>query len=100
MPDLWRQYGQPRVLIFLEVDLEQQRIRRPDVAWTANALYEEQLRLKHARDHADLRISTNHMEPQQVLALALTFLAHEKIEHAEQPLPPIRKTGTVVSESE
>ncbi|MEZ4710299.1 MAG: hypothetical protein R3A44_24055 [Caldilineaceae bacterium] len=99
MPDLWRQYGEPRVLIYLEVDLDAQRARRPDVAWTSPALYEEHVRLKHARDHAHLRIKTSQMEPEQVLALALTFLKHEKILHAEESLPPVRKTGTVVADT-
>ena len=99
MPDLWRQYGEPRVLIYLDVDLESQRVRRPDVAWTSQALHEEQARLKHAREHAHLRISTSPMPPDQVLSLALTFLVHEKIHHAEEALPPVRKTGTVLEDN-
>ena len=99
MPDLWRQYGEPTVLIFLEIDLAGQQARRPDVAWTAKALHEEQLRLKHARDHAQLRISTSQMEPAQVLKLALTFLQHENIHHADAPLPPVKKTGTTLHEN-
>ena len=98
MPSLWRQYGEPSVLIYLEINLESQRVRRPDVTWTSKALHEEQLRLKHAQEHAHLRINTSQMQPQQVLALVLTFLKHEKTHHAEGPLPPVRKTGTVLED--
>lgn len=98
VPELWRQfdaldYDKPVWLIYLDVSLDGQRARRPDVSWSAKWWRTEQARLHHARAHADLRIDTTEMSPQQVLELALLFLQRHDVDHAGQPLPPVAPTG-------
>ena len=103
VPDLWRRfdaadetdYRPPLWLIYLDVDLEGQRSRRPDVSWSAKWWRTEQARLHHARAHADLRIDTSAMSPEQVLDLALLFLRERGVAHADHPLPPVAPTGGV-----
>ncbi len=48
MPELWRHFGEPAVLIFLNVSLEGQQTRRPDVAWTPRWHQQESERLASA----------------------------------------------------
>ncbi len=93
VPDLWRQFGLPRVLIFLDNSLEGQRIRRPDVTWDAASLAEEHARLSDASEHADLRINTAALSKAQVLELVVAYLQRHRIAHAVEPLPVIGRTG-------
>ena len=93
IPDLWQQFDRPAVLIFLDVDLESQRRRRPDVTWTDEALHLERQRLAHARDHADLKINTSALSPERVLGLVVAYLRHARIRHADHPLAPLPATG-------
>jgi len=92
--DLWQQFDAPSILIYLDVDLETQRNRRPDVTWDKSWLREESVRLDHARGHAELKINTAGMTSETVLQIALTFLKNERVRHAEQALPPLNATGS------
>ena len=94
LPNLWEQFDKPWVLIYLDNDLENQRRRRPDVSWNEQNLQEERARLAHALAHADLQINTATLESDKVLTIALAFLEHKNIRHADQPLPPIGATGS------
>ncbi|MEZ4581772.1 MAG: hypothetical protein R3A10_09080 [Caldilineaceae bacterium] len=58
VPDLWQQFDKPRVLILLDVTLDAQRQRRPDVTWAAWH-FTELNRLHHARSRADLQVNTS-----------------------------------------
>jgi hypothetical protein len=92
--DLWRRFDKPQWLLYLDVSLEVQRVRRPDVTWSAQWHRTEELRLRHARDHADLLIDTGTMTPDEVAALALLFLRAKRVRHADAPLPPLSATGS------
>lgn len=92
--DLWQQFDQPTILIYLDVDLATQRQRRPDVTWEAALLQLEQARLRHAWEHADLKINTATLSAEVVAKIALTFLAQEGIRYAAAALPPLRATGS------
>lgn len=94
LPDLWQQFDRPRVLIYLDNDLENQRQRRPDVTWDQQNLQNEQERLAHARQHANLQINTANLSAEAVLQIALVFLQHKKIGHAATPLPLVAATGS------
>jgi ABC-type glutathione transport system ATPase component len=94
VPDLWRQFESPRILIYLHVDLEHQLRRRPDVSWSVEQLANEEQRLAHARQHADLRLDTSGLKPEAVLELALALLKYHRIKHADYPLPPVSTTGS------
>ena len=94
IPDLWRQFDVPDVLIFLDASLLCQRLRRPDVSWTRRYHAQEATRLRHAHDHADLRIDTSNITPREVLAVALVYLTHHGVAHSEVALPPVTPTGS------
>lgn len=94
IPDLWRQFDPPALLIYLNASPVAQRARRPDVTWMAAARRDEAQRLAHAWEHADLRIDTSNLTPDDVLDLALTYLRRRGIRHAAGPLTDIPPTGT------
>ena len=50
-----RHFGEPAVLVFLNVSLEGQQTRRPDVAWTPRWHRQESERLASAVGHAHLK---------------------------------------------
>ncbi|MDB5081199.1 MAG: hypothetical protein JWP00_3123 [Chloroflexi bacterium] len=69
---MW-QMTRPSHLIYLDVDLPTIRQRRK-ISWGEEYLDEENERLAHARQNADLLISTSGRSPDQVLQQALEFL--------------------------
>lgn len=75
--DLWKQFGFPQILIYLDNDLEGQRSRRPDVMWSADNLALERARLQHAYEHADLRLNTANLTRKQVQELVIAFLQRQ-----------------------
>lgn len=91
--ELWKQFGFPRILIFLDNDLEGQRSRRPDVKWDAASLLVEQDRLRSARAQADLRIHTAALTVDQVSRMVVAFLEANRIHRAQAPLAPLPRTG-------
>ena len=64
----------PSHLIYLDADIDTIRARRP-VSWGQSYLDEENQRLAHARQHADVIIMTNDLTPGEVADRALNFLA-------------------------
>jgi deoxyadenosine/deoxycytidine kinase len=73
VPAMWQIMTHPDVLIFLDVAYEITLIRRK-LSWTLEEYAEEQKRLIHARQHADLCINTDSLAPDQVLDQVLAFL--------------------------
>lgn len=70
---MWQRITRPTVLIYLDVSQEvagQRRAAEADVAWW----HELQQRLWHARQHADLRINTDDLRPEEVVDQAVSFL--------------------------
>jgi len=96
VPALWQQFDQTAVLIYLDIDLETQRSRRPDVTWDEATLLTERKRLAHAYEHADLKINTAGLAAEDVLKVALAFLQNQRIRHADEPLPPLASTGSAL----
>ncbi len=94
MPELWRHFERPEILIHLNLSLEGQRTRRPDVSWTRKWHEQEAQRLEHAVGHADVKIDTESLTADQVLEIALHYLKNRRIAHADEPLPPIVRTGS------
>ena len=72
---MW-QMTRPSHLIYLDVDMPNIRQRRK-ISWGEEYLSEENERLAHARQNADLIISTNDCEPTQVVQQALDFLEED-----------------------
>jgi hypothetical protein len=94
MPELWRHFELPDILIHLNLTLAGQRSRRPDVSWTLKWHRQETQRLAHALDHADLKIDTSELTAAQVLDITLHFLKNQRIANADKPLTPIVRTGS------
>ena len=92
--DLWKQFGFPKVLIYLDASLQVQRQRRPDVEWDEEARHGEIEKLADALENADLRVDTTELTPPKVLHVALAYLQNLGVRHAVEPLPPVPQTGS------
>src|SRR4051794_27211251 len=73
VPYMW-QMNNPDVLIYLDLRLETLR-RRRKANWSAALLAEQQRRLAHAREHADLYLATDNLLPDEVFARVAAFLS-------------------------
>jgi len=71
--DMWMQISNPDILIYLDVSYEIS-IKRTDSNWS-RVIYDNQVqRLVHAKKHADLKINSDNLSPEQVLDLVLENL--------------------------
>ncbi len=93
VPDLWRRFDLAHALIYLDVSLEAQQARRPEIPWSEAARADELERLADARAHADLVINSTSLAPEAVAALVLAWLRRRGLRHADGPLPPMGATG-------
>jgi deoxyadenosine/deoxycytidine kinase len=73
VPDMWKRLTNPDILIYLEVSYPN-TIARRKLDWTYQEYAEQLHRLRHARQHANLRIDTNLLTLQQVLDTALIYI--------------------------
>ncbi|MBW7883615.1 MAG: hypothetical protein H3C34_13445 [Caldilineaceae bacterium] len=100
VPELWKRFGFPRVLIYLDNNLEAQRERRPDVTWDEENLVNERHRLRDAQKNADLRINSAQLTAEQVLELVLAYLRSHNVRCASAPLAPLPRTGSAHSNTD
>ncbi len=73
VPAMWREIANPDVLVFLDVSYPV-TLQRRDWNWTVGEYEEQQRRLAHAREHADLVIQTDGLSPEQIAELTVTFI--------------------------
>ena len=71
--DMWKQMSDPDFLIYLDVSFGNSKIRT-GTSWNRGIFEKQVARLEHARNHADLYIQTDELNPQQVLNLVLDSL--------------------------
>jgi hypothetical protein len=71
--DMWKRITNPDVLIFLDVTYPL-TVQRRQLDWTEADWAEQQRRLLHAREHADLYINTDDLSIKQVLEIAIAFV--------------------------
>ena len=76
VPAMWQKITNPDVLIFLNASFEVST-RRRKLNWTEADYNEQQRRLTHARQHADLLIETDDLATDKVLENVLEFLKHK-----------------------
>ncbi|NCP87165.1 MAG: hypothetical protein CO094_03145 [Anaerolineae bacterium CG_4_9_14_3_um_filter_57_17] len=76
VPDMWQRITNPDVLIFLDASYPI-TIQRRRLNWSEADYQEQQRRLAHARQHADLYIETDTLTPEQVAQAVLDFLKAE-----------------------
>lgn len=63
--DMWKRISNPDVLIYLDASFEVTLARRK-FDWQEKDYIEQQRRLRHAREHADLYINTDQLTPDEV----------------------------------
>jgi len=71
--DMWLRIAHPDVLIFLQASFPVSTARRA-LNWREEDYSEQERRLAHARQHADLVVDTDLLTPGQVLERVLAFL--------------------------
>jgi cytidylate kinase len=71
--DMWKRLTNPDVLIFLQASYSVTCQRR-NLNWTESEYNEQQRRLAHAHEHADLIIETDNLNIQGVLEQVLAFI--------------------------
>jgi len=74
VPDMWQKLSQPDILIYLDVDHENTRLRRPYHDGGPQRLTEQRKRLAHARQHCQFYIDTSGLPPNEVQETVLQFL--------------------------
>jgi cytidylate kinase len=77
VPDLWRRFAAPDLLIFLQASRAVGAARRR-LDWTDAEWQEQQRRLEHARQHADLYLDTDDLGIEQVLERCLVYLQGDR----------------------
>ena len=73
VPTMWQRLTNPDCLIYLHVSYPL-TIQRRNLDWTEQEYNEQIFRLRVARDQADLFIDTDHLNCQEVLLRATSFL--------------------------
>ncbi|MBI4730573.1 MAG: hypothetical protein HY781_00255 [Chloroflexi bacterium] len=73
VPSMWRQLTNPDVLIFLQAS-HSVGARRRNMSWTEAEWEEQQRRLRHAREYANLFLDTDALGILDVLLQVLGFL--------------------------
>jgi len=71
--DMWKRITNPDILIFLDVSYPL-TLQRRKLNWFEADWAEQQRRLAHAREHADLHIDTDDLSADQVLEKVISFL--------------------------
>ncbi len=70
---MWKRITNPDMLIFLQVSYLVSQQRRP-MNWSEAEYEEQQRRLSHARENADLIIETDNLDIKEVLERVLAFI--------------------------
>ena len=76
-PSMWRRITKPDVLIYLHSEYETAVSR--GLNWLERDHSEQQRRLVHAREHADIEIASDELEASKVLDQILEFLEKAEI---------------------
>ena len=71
--DMWQRLTNPDILIFLDVAYSTTRQRRK-LDWTVSDWQEQQRRLSHAKEHADLYLDTDKLSIEEVLDKAVGYI--------------------------
>jgi len=74
VPDMWLRISRPDILIYLGVNYETVKARRPKTTFRQVDLTEQERRLEHARNMCDLHIDTNRLSSEEVFNQALIYL--------------------------
>lgn len=86
-PAMWRVIGKPDVLVFLDVSYPE-TLRRRKWNWTLGEYEEQQRRLAHARENADLVIETDGISPEIITGRIARFFEFEYESSTDSPEKP------------
>ncbi len=73
VPDMWQRLTHPDLLIFLDASYPTS-LQRRKLGWSEADWQEQQRRLSHAKEHADLYIETDRKTAEAVLQQVLEFI--------------------------
>lgn len=76
VPHMWQRITNPDVLIFLDVSFAE-ATRRRSLCWNEGEYLEQQRRLSHAREHADLIVETDGIASEEVARRVMEFLGEQ-----------------------
>jgi predicted ATPase len=71
--DMWQRLTHPDILVFLDASWAVTCQRRK-LNWTEAEWQEQQYRLRHARENANLYIDTDHLSSEEVLERVMEFV--------------------------
>ena len=74
VPSMWQRISQPDVLVYLDVDFQTIKSRRPHLNFKPEHLAEQNRRLAHARQSCHLYLDTRDLSPKIVRDRTLSFL--------------------------
>lgn len=74
VPNMWQRITQPDLLIYLDVDYKNARLRRPHIDGGPERLAEQHHRLRHAREHCDFYLDTSGLRIDEVETAVFNFL--------------------------
>ncbi len=80
--DMWQRISRPHWLVFLDVSYPFS-MKRKKLDWTVEEYQEQQRRLTHARQHADLYLMTDELTPEEVEEKVSEFLENKGIRRAD-----------------
>jgi deoxyadenosine/deoxycytidine kinase len=76
-PGMWRKIANPDFLVYLEVSYPV-TIKRKRFNWSEDEFQEQLYRLRDAREHADIRINTDKLTPDEICNLIIRNLEEMK----------------------
>jgi hypothetical protein len=76
IPAMWQRLTHPDVLICLEASYPVTK-QRKRFNWSEKEYQQQIERLRHAQEHADLRVDTDDLTPGEVLSAVLEFLGEK-----------------------
>jgi thymidylate kinase len=71
--DMWSRLAKPDILIYLDASFST-TLQRKQFNWNEQDYQKQIQRLQHARQHADLKIDTDNLSPNEILDRVLDFL--------------------------
>ncbi len=74
VPNMWQRLTQPDVLIYLDVDYPNARLRRPHIDGGPQRLAEQHHKLRHARQECDFYLDTSELSVAEVETAVFNFL--------------------------
>lgn len=75
VPNMWQRLTQPDLLIFLDVDYKNARLRRPHIDGGPERLVEQHHRLRHAREQCHYYLDTSGLSVGEVQTAVFNFLS-------------------------